>query len=75
MLFANDIPLLLSNNSWSGFPLSMLVVFDLFHNIGIASFSNILLNIWDKDFVNSPPPYFMTSFFYFVWTCTFVILK
>ena len=59
MLFVNDIPLLLSNSSLSGFPSSMLVVFDLFHDIGIVSFSNILLNVWDKDFVNSLPPYFM----------------
>ena len=74
-LFVNDIPILFSNSSLSDFPLSMLMVFDLFHEIGIVSFSNILLNVWDNAFVNLPPPYFMNSFFYFVWSCTFVILK
>ena len=69
------IPLLFFNSSLSGFPLSMLMVFDLFHEIGIVSFSNILLNVWDNAFVNLPPPYFMNSFSYFVWSCTFVILK
>ena len=72
MLFVKDIPLLLSNSSLSGFPLPMLVVFDLFHGIGIVSFSNILLNVWDNDFVNSPPPYFMNSFF--IWSGPVLLL-
>ena len=63
ILFVNDILLLFSNSSLSGFPLSMLMVFDLFHEIGIVSFSNILLNVWDNAFVDSLPPYFMNSFY------------
>ena len=55
ILFVHDILLLFSNISLSDFPLSMLMVFDLFHEIGIVSFSNILLNFWDNDFANSSP--------------------
>ena len=62
ILFVIDIPLLLSNSSLSDFLLSMLVVFNLFHDIGTVLFSNILLNVWDNDFVYSPPWYFMSSF-------------
>lgn len=41
----------------------MLLTFDLFHDIVIVSFSNVLLNVWDNDFVKSSPPYFVNSFF------------
>ena len=41
----------------------MLLAFDLFHDVVMVSFSNVLLNVWDNDLVISPLPYFMNSFF------------